>query len=145
MFIAHTKDTMSEVYLDALKIRQQVFVQEQHVPETIEIDQNEAYTIHFVLYLESKQPAATLRLLPYNQEKIKIQRMAVLSNFRKKGLGRVIMEAAETFAKEQGYQSMILGAQLTALPFYESLGYHKDGEEFLEAGIRHVNMAKDLD
>ena len=144
MFVAHTRDTMSEIYLDALSIRQTVFIKEQQVPESREIDQDEAHAIHFVLYQdeEAKQPMATLRLLASNEKNIKIQRMAVLKEFRRQGLGRIVMEAAEAFAKEQGYHKIYLGAQLTALPFYQSLAYQTEGEEFLDAGMPHVQMFK---
>lgn len=144
MFVAHTKDTMSDLYLDALKIRNQVFVKEQGVPLDREIDNYEAYTIHFILYLDTETPMATLRLLPLEDGKIKVQRMAVLKEFRKKGLGKVIMEAAETFANEHDYQQLVLGAQLTARDFYQRLGYQAEGDIFLDAGIEHVTMTKTL-
>lgn len=144
MFVAHTKDTMSDLYLDALKIRNQVFVKEQGVPLDREIDNYEAYTIHFVLYQDTETPMATLRLLPLEDGKIKVQRMAVLKEFRKKGLGKVIMEAAETFANEHDYQQLVLGAQLTARDFYQRLGYQAEGDIFLDAGIEHVTMIKTL-
>lgn len=144
MFVAHTKDTMSDLYLDALKIRNQVFVKEQGVPLDREIDNYEAYTIHFVLYQDTETPMATLRLLPLEDGKIKVQRMAVLKEFRKKGLGKVIMEAAETFANEHDYQQLVLGAQLTARDFYQRLGYQAEGDIFLDAGIEHVTMTKTL-
>ncbi len=144
MFVAHTKDTMSDLYLDALKIRNQVFVKEQGVPLDREIDNYEAYTIHFVLYQDTETPMATVRLLPLEDGKIKVQRMAVLKEFRKKGLGKVIMEAAETFANEHDYQQLVLGAQLTARDFYQRLGYQAEGDIFLDAGIEHVTMTKTL-
>lgn len=144
MFVAHTKDTMSDLYLDALKIRNQVFVREQGVPLDREIDNYEAYTIHFVLYQDTETPMATVRLLPLEDGKIKVQRMAVLKEFRKKGLGKVIMEAAETFANEHDYQQLVLGAQLTARDFYQRLGYQAEGDIFLDAGIEHVTMTKTL-
>lgn len=144
MFVAHTKDTMSDLYLDALKIRNQVFVKEQGVPLDREIDNYEAYTIHFVLYQDTETPMATVRLLPLEDGKIKVQRMAVLKEFRKKGLGKVIMEAAETFANEHDYQQLVLGAQLTAQDFYQRLGYQAEGDIFLDAGIEHVTMTKTL-
>ena len=50
MIIKHTRDTLSETYLDAVAIRNTVFVKGQGVPRSIEIDANEAYCIHFVLY-----------------------------------------------------------------------------------------------
>lgn len=144
VFVAHTKDTMSDLYLDALKIRNQVFVKEQGVPLDREIDNYEAYTIHFVLYQDTETPMATVRLLPLEDGKIKVQRMAVLKEFRKKGLGKVIMEAAETFANEHDYQQLVLGAQLTAQDFYQRLGYQTEGEIFLDADIEHVTMTKTL-
>lgn len=144
MFVAHTKDTMSDLYLDALKIRNQVFVKEQGVPLDREIDNYEAYTIHFVLYQDTETPMATVRLLPLEDGKIKVQRMAVLKEFRKKGLGKVIMEAAETFANDHDYQQLVLGAQLTARDFYQRLGYQTEVEIFLDAGIEHVTMTKTL-
>lgn len=144
VFVAHTKDTMSDLYLDALKIRNQVFVKEQGVPLDREIDNYEAYTIHFVLYQDTETPMATVRLLPLEDGKIKVQRMAVLKEFRKKGLGKVIMEAAETFANEHDYQQLVLGAQLTARDFYQRLGYQAEGDIFLDAGIEHVTMTKTL-
>lgn len=144
VFVAQTKDTMSDLYLDALKIRNQVFVKEQGVPLDREIDNYEAYTIHFVLYQDTETPMATLRLLPLEDGKIKVQRMAVLKEFRKKGLGKVIMEAAETFANEHDYQQLVLGAQLTARDFYQRLGYQTEGEIFLDADIEHVTMTKTL-
>ncbi|MGM0011597.1 acetyltransferase [Enterococcus sp. DIV1318a] len=52
MHVAQTKDTMSDLYLDAVRLRQRVFVAEQGVPEEMEIDEYEACCIHFVLYTD---------------------------------------------------------------------------------------------
>ncbi|MFV0558209.1 MAG: GNAT family N-acetyltransferase [Enterococcus sp.] len=142
MIIVHTKDTMHQIYLDALKIRQQVFVHEQNVPAALEIDANEAYAIHFVLY--DGKPKATLRLLPINSQTVKIQRMAVSREFRNQGLGQQLVLAAETFAKEQGFKEISLGAQIQAAGFYAQLAYQRLGEPFVKAGIEHVTMSKIL-
>ena len=64
MIIKHTRDTLSETYLDAVAIRNTVFVKGQGVPRSIDIDANEAYCIHFVLYDDKGQATATVRLLP---------------------------------------------------------------------------------
>ncbi|GCF92353.1 GNAT family acetyltransferase [Enterococcus florum] len=144
MKILITKDTMSDIYLDALRIRNSVFIEEQQVPLNIEIDKNEAYSIHFVLYLNDHQPAATVRLLPLNDQEMKLQRMAVLSPFRGKHLGEAIIKEAEWFAKQQNFKRIKLGAQLTARGFYEKLGYEPFGEVYQEAGIEHIEMKKEL-
>ena len=144
MKILITKDTMSDIYLDAVRIRQKVFVQEQGVPANLEIDENEAYSVHFVLYTEEEKPAATVRLLPLDDQTFKLQRMAVLKEYRGKKLGAEIIAEAETFAKQQGFKTIELGAQLTAETFYQKLGYVAYGEIFQDAGIDHVHMRKEL-
>ncbi|MFC4771178.1 GNAT family N-acetyltransferase [Enterococcus hermanniensis] len=144
MKILITKDTMSEIYLDAVRIRQKVFVQEQGVPSTLEIDENEAYAVHFVLYTEDQKAAATVRLLPLDEETFKLQRMAVLKEYRGLNLGAAIVEEAERFAKQHRFKTIELGAQLSAEKFYQKLGYSAYGEIFQDAGIDHIHMKKDL-
>ncbi|EOL42953.1 GNAT family N-acetyltransferase [Enterococcus caccae] len=144
MKIVHTKDTMSDIYLDAVKIRRQVFMLEQGVPGEIEIDKYEAACIHFVLYGDKNEAIATCRLLPLQDDLIKLQRMAVQKAFRGNEFGRLIVEGAEEFAKEQGYNMITLGAQITAIGFYEKMGYSKEGEMFLDAAIKHYQMTKNI-
>ncbi|EMC23183.1 hypothetical protein SMU81_04572 [Streptococcus mutans SF14] len=107
MKINYTRDTLSSTYLDAVKIRNIVFVQGQGVPLTIEVDKNEAHCIHFVLYDDKNRAVATCRLLP-TQDGITatLQRMAVLPGNRGKNYGKLILDAATDFAKKQGYQQM---------------------------------------
>lgn len=143
MIIVQTKDTMSQIYLDALKIRYQVFVKEQGVQLEREIDKDEAYAVHFVLY-EDNEALATVRLLPVDETTMKLQRMAVKKEARHRGLGNIIIAEAEKFAKQQGFTTIKLGAQLTAQEFYEKMGYQAYGEVFLDAGIKHIAMKKEL-
>lgn len=138
MKILITKDTMSDIYLDAVRIRQKVFVQEQGVPANLEIDENEAYSVHFVLYTDDQKPAATVRLLPLDDQTFKLQRMAVLKDYRGNNLGAEIIAEAELFAKQQQFKKIELGAQLTAEKFYQKLGYIAYGEVFQDAGIDHA-------
>ncbi len=77
MHIAQTKDTLSDIYLASLKIRNQVFVKEQGVPLALEVDENEALAVHFVLYDDDNEAVATLRFLPISDHEVKLQRMAV--------------------------------------------------------------------
>lgn len=144
MKIVHTKDTMSTIYLDAVKIRHQVFMLEQGVPSEIEIDKYEAACIHFVLYGDNNEAIATCRLLPLGKGVMKLQRMAVQKNYRGHDYGRLLVEAAEDFSKDLGCNSITLGAQITAIGFYERMGYVKEGEMFLDAKIEHFQMNKSL-
>ncbi len=145
MKIKQTRNTLSDTYLDAMKIRQIVFVKGQGVPLSLEIDENEAYCLHFVLYNDSENAVATCRILP-NQEhsKATLQRMAVLPDHQGKHFGKHLLEEVITFCKQQGFKEMILHAKLTAKGFYDKLGFTPFGEEFEEAGIQHISMMKTL-
>ncbi|MGO3732011.1 MAG: GNAT family N-acetyltransferase [Vagococcus sp.] len=140
--IKHTTTSHSDIYEDALAIRKTVFVGEQDVPMDMEIE-DEDVCVHFVLY-EDDMPLATVRLFPVSETVSKVQRMAVEKQGRNKGLGRQIMLAAEEYAKNNGIKDVLLGAQTTAIGFYETMGYKAFGDEYLDAGIKHFDMSKTL-
>ena len=145
MIIKHTRDTLSETYLDAVAIRNTVFVKGQGVPHSIEIDAHEAYCIHFVLDDDKDKAAATVCLLPnIDLSQVTLQRMAVLEAYQVQGLGSILLKEAEDFAQEQGFQTISLHAQLGALKFYLNNGYQEVGEIFEEAGIQHITVEKSL-
>lgn len=142
--IVQTKDTLSDIYVDALRIRSEVFMKEQGVPFNLEVDADEAYAIHFVYYNNKNQALGTCRLLPKNKTDIKLQRMAVLKPYRQMRIGLQLVEEAQRFAKEHHFKQISLGAQLTALPFYAKLGYKPIGDVFEDAGMPHQEMIKNL-
>ena len=114
-------------------------------PHSIEIDANEAYCIHFVLYDDKDKAAATVRLLPnIDLSQVTLQRMAVLDTYQGQGLGSILLKEAEDFAQEQGFQTISLHAQLSALKFYLNNGYQEVGNIFEEAGIQHITVEKSL-
>lgn len=146
MKIKHTRDTLSQTYLDAMTIRNTVFVKGQGVPRSIEVDQNEAYCVHFVLYDDKEEAAGTVRLLPNaDMTKVTLQRMAVLDKYQGQVLGSILLKAAEQFAQEQGFEAITLHAQLTALPFYLKHDYKEVGLPFIEADIQHITVEKKLE
>lgn len=144
MKIVQTRDTLSPIYIDALRIRSEVFMKEQHVPLNEEVDQYEAYCIHFVYYDDFGNACGTCRLLPQENHVMKLQRMAVLKPYRHHQIGDALVKEAENFSKTHDGQIIILGAQLTALGFYEKLGYQVTSEIFLDAGIEHKMMQKNI-
>ena len=54
------------------------------------------------------------------------------------------MDAVETAAADDGYESVVLHAQVPVVGFYERLGYEVTSEEFEDAGIPHREMRKSL-
>ena len=138
-----SSDLNSTIYKDSLSIRNKVFVDEQQVPPEMEVDEFEDKTIYVVGYLDSI-PVATARLLPMKQSTYKVQRVAVLKNYRGRQIGKEIMNEIEHFAIKNKYTSLILGAQDHAVGFYSSLDYKINSEGYLDAGIPHHDMVKTL-
>lgn len=127
---------------DAFKVRNTVFVEEQKVPADLEIDEHENDATHFVAY-DDRTPVAAGRFRVVNQM-AKVERICVLSTYRKTGLGQELMKAIEDQAEKQELTKMKLNAQLTAVGFYSKLGYETVSGEFMDAGIPHVTMTKEL-
>ncbi|MGE7826313.1 GNAT family N-acetyltransferase [Paenibacillus sp. NPDC093718] len=131
----------------ALDIRKDVFVLEQKVPIDLEIDDYdrlESDAFHVLIKSEG-QYAATGRIIYYNKDSAKMQRIAVRKPFRSKGIGRVLMMALEAQARELKLQYSVLDAQVQAEAFYRKLGYETISDEpFDDAGIPHVRMKKEL-
>ncbi|MBN7741631.1 GNAT family N-acetyltransferase [Bacillus velezensis] len=127
---------------DAFFVRKEVFVKEQHVPEEEEIDQFEDTSEHIVIY-DGGQPVGAGRWRLKDGHG-KLERICVMKSHRSLGVGAIIMQALEKAAAAKGAESFILHAQTQAVPFYEKQGYRvTSGEEFLDAGIPHLEMIKE--
>ena len=130
----------------ALRIRREVFVVGQSVPEELEVDGLDGSCTH--LLAEARvdgawTPVGTARLRNKG-ELAKAERVAVLEAHRGAGLGALLMTALEDEAEHQGRRVVVLHAQVSVVKFYEKLGYIGEGDEFEEAGIQHLSMRKAL-
>jgi predicted GNAT family N-acyltransferase len=129
---------------DAYEVRFAVFVEEQGVDPDIEIDEHEDDAVHFVAYTDD-DPVGAARLREPEAGVGKVERLAVLKSHRGNGLGEALMDAVEREARDRGLTTLTLHGQLRVAEFYEYLGYERVSEEFMEAGIPHVEMTKSLD
>lgn len=121
-------------------LRRRVFVDEQQVPEALEIDELDATATHLVVLL-SGCLAGTLRWVPY-PDAIKIGRVAVAAPLRRRGLGTALLQHALTWAALHGVRQVVLDAQLDSVGFYRRLGFVAEGDVFDDAGIPHVRMQR---
>jgi predicted GNAT family N-acyltransferase len=131
-----------KLWNDAVSVRRAVFVEEQHVPKEEEIDEFENEATHFVLY-DGERAVGAGRFRTIDGIG-KIERICVLPDYRNRGAGRLIMENIEQFARENGIAKTKLNAQTHAERFYEKLGYKTVSDIFMDAGIPHVTMIKQL-
>jgi predicted GNAT family N-acyltransferase len=120
-------------------LRHEVFVVGQGVPAELELDELDAVCDHAVVVLD-EQVVGTGRLLPDGT----IGRMAVAESARGKGVGAQVLACLEQRARERGHGVVELHAQVHAAGFYDKAGYTPYGEVYLEAGIEHVSMRKEL-
>lgn len=117
-------------------IRRVVFIEEQHVPENMEWDDEDKLAFHCLAYVKN-QAVATGRILNNGH----IGRMAVLKPFRRRGIGSKILKYLIEYHHSKSDEAIIIHAQSHALQFYQASGFIKLGNEFLEAGIPHYKMS----
>ena len=127
----------------AFAIRRRVFIEEQNVPEEIELDADDEHAFHALAILDGVAIGCG-RMLEHGDSEVKIGRMAVLRKFRKTGVGAHILRFLIDRARARGLRRAILHAQLTAEGFYLKEGFNPVGGVFDEAGIAHRKMERDL-
>ena len=124
---------------DICAIRYEVFVDEQNVPEELEIDGLDGEAKHVLTFVDGL-PIGTGRILSDGH----VGRVAVLKNFRGLGIGKSIMKELIKCAQDLSLEKVWLSSQWHAHSFYLDLGFVCVGEIYKEAGIDHIKMFKTL-
>jgi predicted GNAT family N-acyltransferase len=119
----------------AKPIRISVFIEEQDVPESEEWDDEDSSAFH-IIAMQNKKAVATARLTRNG----KIGRMSVLKQFRKQGIGSMMLLELIKTAHQFGLKEITLWSQTHAQAFYKKHGFISYGDEFLDAGIAHIKM-----
>lgn len=120
---------------EAQRIRFTVFVDEQRVPPELEMDEHDATSVHALAFSDGKA-VGTGRLLLDGH----IGRMAVLKDWRRRGVGRALLRALVGAARQRGDRDVLLNSQVHALGFYGAEGFETEGPVYEEAGIPHQVM-----
>lgn len=124
------------------EIRREVFIREQGVPEELEMDELDQDAVHVLAYVDS-MPAGCGRMT-FNGAEAKIGRVAVRKDMRRTGIGTGMCKLLISLAEDKCIDTIYVNAQLTAVDFYNGLGFEREGDAFFEAGIKHVKMVKAL-
>lgn len=126
-----------------LTIRHRVFVEEQGIPESIELDGLDSLCVHWLAF-EGERAIGTARLRFVEGGRARAERVAVLPDQRARGVGAALLAAIEAEALLRGCTDVVVHAQVPTVPFYQQLGFEIDGDEFEEAGIPHREMHRRL-
>ncbi|MCH5465390.1 GNAT family N-acetyltransferase [Levilactobacillus tujiorum] len=127
---------LNPVYQDALQIRKDVFIAEQEIDPQVELDGTDEDKMHYVGYVDD-QPVTTARIDMLAGNRVKIQRVATEKTARHHGYAGELIKQIIVDAKKSDVTRVELDAQLTAMAFYQELGFEPIGEPFEEAGIQH--------
>ena len=121
------------------RVRNKVFIVEQKVPVELEFDEKDPVSSHVVAFIKQAS-IATGRIASDG----KIGRMAVLKEFRRKGVGTKILEKLIQIGAENRIKKFYISSQCHAIPFYEKKGFFAEGPIYKEAGIDHRLMKKSI-
>lgn len=126
----------------ALALRGAVFCGEQGVSLAAEQDGRDGAALHLGAFAGGEL-VGTCRLLGAAGDVV-LQRVAVRADRRRHGIGRRLIAAARTEARRRGASVLSLHAQLDSEGFYRREGFVRCGDPFLEEGIEHVAMRREL-
>lgn len=101
--------------------------------------------MHFGLFDESGNLLACVAAVNCSSTEAKVRQMAVDSKAQGKGCGRKLILCVEDHLSHLGFNHFVLHARMSAVGFYEKLGYVRVGQEFVEVGLPHIKMEKYLD
>ena len=127
----------------AFEVRRLVFVREQGVAEALEYDGLDNEAVH-VIARDGDIVVGTARVRFPTPNQAKIERMAVLEPFRRKGIGSAILSFVKQELRDRGIEHVVLHAQTAVTGFYSSHGFQEAGSPFWEAGIEHMEMRMEL-
>ena len=119
-------------------VRRQVFVEEQGIPDNLEWDGRDADCFHVLALAGADEVVATGRLLADGR----IGRMAVLPEWRGRGVGSALLDRLQRCAQDRGLRRVYVHAQLEVAGFYSRAGFQAVGQPFTVAAIPHIEMTK---
>jgi predicted GNAT family N-acyltransferase len=126
---------------EAFEVRRQVFVREQDISEDLVFDGHDRKALHMVVK-DGERVIGSARVQFLADNQAKLERMAILKRYRRKGIGREMLLFLDTIWKDKQVQQVIIHAQLEVVPFYKLCGFDEFGSPFREAGIKHIKMRK---
>lgn len=125
----------------AFGVRRQVFVREQDISEDLVFDGYDREALHMVVK-DGERVIGSARVQFLADNQAKLERMAILKRYRRKGIGREMLLFLDTVWQDKQVQQVIIHAQLEVVPFYKLCGFDELGLPFWEAGIKHMEMRK---
>ena len=123
-------------------IRKTVFHVELGISESELFDKYDESCDHFLIF-DGKNIVGSVRIIPID-EKIKIERMVILKNFRAKNHGKICISQIKEYYSTRGFSKIILDSIYSVKKFYQKCGFIEEGMIFQRVGIDHIRMSLTL-
>lgn len=133
----------SAEYTESLKLREAILRAPLGTKLSADDISDEDKQQHFGLFNQSGLVACVV-ITPLDDTSVKLRQMTVSKDLRGLDIGKRLVQLTEDSLIKQGYKHIEMSARQTAAGFYKKLGYVKDGDEFLEMGIPHIKMRKNI-
>lgn len=134
----------SELYNQTVELRYEILRRPLGLTFTDEQLSAEGKDIHLAGIDQNGEVCCCLILTPVDEHTVQMRQVAVATCEQGKGTGRKLVEYSEQITLQNGFDKIMLHARDTAVEFYLKLGYVQEGEPFVEVGIPHRQMSKNL-
>ncbi|MBA7633195.1 Acetyltransferase [subsurface metagenome] len=126
---------------EAFEVRKKVFVEKQGISGDLEFDNCDRKALHVVV-ADAERVIGTARVIFLTTHQAKLEKMAVLRPFRRRGIGSRIVSFLSEELRNRQVEQVVLHAQYAVVAFYKSFGFEELGLPFVEDGIKHIKMQK---
>lgn len=129
----------------AYSVRIQGMNRQHRISLREEFDEHDGEGTRYIVLLDEGYPVATCRFYESGSDGVTLGRVVVLPEYRGQELGRRVIEEAEQWIRELGYQEIQIDSRVTAIGFYEKLGFSAvDGTIVMSGPFACIRMRKPL-
>ena len=128
----------------AYYVRIQAMAKKHHIPLRQEFDEHDGPGTRYIVITDEDFPIATARMYPLDERRMMIGRVVVLPEYRRLGIGTMVVSECEVWAEELGYSKAVVESRENKVGFYEQMLYEVCGEVTEGETFRCIRMEKDL-
>lgn len=118
----------------AYSVRIQWMNRQHHISLREEFDEHDTDGTRYIVLLDDGYPIATCRFYEISTTEVILGRVVVLPEYRGKSIGRKVVDEAEKWIKELGYDEIIIDSRVEVVSFYEKLGYVSIDGSLIKSG-----------
>ena len=128
----------------AYYVRIQAMAKKHHIALRQEFDEHDGPDTKYIVIIDNDFPIATARMYPLDEKRMMIGRVVVLPEYRRQGIGTMVVSECEVWAEELGYSKAVVESRDNKVAFYEQMLYEVCGEAMDGDTFRCIRMEKDL-